>query len=639
MKKIYVILLLMLFVSIAGCGGGSSGGGGDTPQELKTWYRDADSDGYGDPDVSTRAETQPEGYVADNTDIDDLHPASSSKAKWTYMVYMGADNNLSTSGLIDINEMEQAGSDENLKIVVQAEFSSKYTDFQLIDYPNYSGETLRFIVENDQDTEKVSLSSASSIGNVNMGSPQTLTDFIKWAAASYPADNYALIIWDHGAGWKKSDISKGAVEDETSNSFMSLPNLGSAVRSSGVHLDIINFDACLMAMYEVAYEFKGTTDYMVFSEDVEPGDGDPYHTILQELKSSPLMSGLDLSKLIVNKYLEFYANDPENRSNQITKSAVDMSFIEELHDAMTDFAEEISENYSAVSGVVSHAQANSQKFEYKTNIDLYDFCSRIAGAIVPEEVGSAANEVVNALSNCLVLSRTYGDKVKNAHGLAAFIPSAGQMSSDNLYNDLRDYGLLAVNQGDLTWSDAIEKIVSGVYETLNPGGFSFYVEWDTDADLDLYVWEPDNEIYAPWMGQTTPNGYFSGDSYDTGESVEYYVANDYVQPGEYDVFVEYFEDGFYWQGANAIFWYYDPDVGEWEKIGPVYLDLSLPLNDFSSIESLNDLDNYSNYWYAGFLSRAVPQEKKITINSGKRKITVNIRSKKRAPKLDPEVLR
>jgi hypothetical protein len=571
-------------------------------------------------------------------DSDDTLPEPSTSADWTYMVYMGADNNLSTAGLFDLNEMEAAGSGEKVNIVLQAEFSSFYTDFPAIGHGGYVGDTLRFLVRNDNNPDNVNLKAGKSIGKVDMGSPAALADFIKWSAASYPAKHYALVIWDHGAGWKKSTVFKGAVQDETSDSFMSLPQLAGAVRSANVHLDVINFDACLMAMYEVAYEFSGLTDYMVFSEEVEPGDGDPYDTILSALKNRPSMTSLELSEIIVEKYHAYYS-DPAARAEKVTKSAVDMSALPALHSAMLNLADAIVTDYDTVSGVIAQAQANGQRFEYKSNLDLQDFSSRIANGLPASAARSAALEVTNAVTNAVVGNRTIGDAVDDAFGLAVFVPSLGQVSSDALYNDLRAYNELACNQVRATvWSEAVVKIVAGSQETLHSGGFSFYIAWDTDADLDLYVWEPNLEIYAPWMGQTTPNGFFSGDSYDVGESVEYYVSNDYVQPGDYDVFVEYYKDGKTGKNANVEFWYLDPDVGDWQTIGPYVLDLSNAyLGDFSDITSLDELNGFSNYWYAGALTRAVPEEGVVTINAGQRKITFHATPKKRAPRFNAEV--
>jgi len=559
-----------------------------------------------------------------------------SQKDWTYLVYMGADNNLSTAGIVDLNEMEKVGSDGNINIVLQSEFSTEFTPFSDVGHPEYTGQTLRFLVQNDNDPGDVDLQSGTSIGNVNMGHPNTLRDFIKWGTTNYPADHYALVIWDHGAGWKSRTYVKGAVEDATSGSFMNLPDLAKAVRDAGVHLDVINFDACLMAMYEVAYEFKGLVDYMVFSEETEPGSGDPYDTILAALAQNPGMSPKKLSQTIVEKYVDSYR--VSQREDKVTKSAINMAYIEELDQAIVDLSNAITANFATNAGGIYSALNSSQRYAYPTNYDLFDWCSSLRSQFPNGPIRTAAQNIIDLLSDSdfIIRNQTFGDPVKNSHGLAIYAPQVNQISSDAVVNELRDYSRLACNQSRSTvWFDAVEDLMQGQSANVVPAGFAFYVEWQGDADVDLYVWEPDG-LYAPWGGQTTPNGFMSGDSADTGVNEEYYAANDYVQPGNYDAFVYYFKDGPVWNYAPVTFWYFDPAVSnDWQSLGTFNLDNSNPyLGDFTDLSSPNDLNNYSDWWYPGFVTRATKDTRSLKLNAGERIFNITFKKKKTKPSLE-----
>ena len=118
-------------------------------------------------------------------------------AKWTFMVYLAADNDLEQFGIGDFNEMETVGSTADVQIIVQMDRSPQYDASN----GNWS-DTRRFRVVKDVNTATISSPVVQNMGEVNMGAPQSLVEFVKWARQNYPAERYCLVLWDHGGGWK-----------------------------------------------------------------------------------------------------------------------------------------------------------------------------------------------------------------------------------------------------------------------------------------------------------------------------------------------------------------------------------------------------------------------------------------------------
>lgn len=512
--------------------------------------------------------------------------------EWLFMVYMGGDNNLSSMALDDINEMEMIGSKSGIGIVVQAEFNRQYSP----GLPSYN--TLRFYIEKDSDPNSVT-SDYTDIGNKNMADPATLTDFIAWATAKYPANRYALVIWDHGAGWKERATAcvRGAVADDTSGDFMSLPDLANGVGNAGVHLDFINFDACLMGMYEVAYEFKGLCDIMAFSEESEPGDGDPYNTILASLTANSVMSAADLGKTTVQKFFDSY----NNQRSSITKSAVDVRLVEDLHTKVLNLGSVLTSRLDISRTFIEASQMYSQNYAYPFCRDLGHLCSLLAGS-TDSLIVSAAEDLLSFISNDqFIIANAYysgesgGDRggVDNSTGISIYFPTTREATNA----DLNEYSKLAVSQGAGTWQDFLLAFLAGESQPSAPGYFMFILTWDTDSDVDLYVIEPDGTVASPWMGSTSPNGFLSGDSADTGISREVYSSADWVMPGEYWIMANYWTDGTY-DYANALLEYVDFYYHEDQTLGPRRLSLDNPLPPDVPID-----DAHSDWWIVGYLVR------------------------------------
>jgi hypothetical protein len=227
--------------------------------------------------------------------------ARQSVAAWTILVYMAADNDLEGFGLADLNEMEFVGSTEGVNIVAQIDRAEQHDASN----GNWT-DTRRYLVTRDNRLTEIASEEIAQIGEINTGDPASLVDFAMWGIATYPAERYALIIWDHGGSWL------GLANDNSADgNSLTLPELRDAlaqiVDSSGIgQFELIGFDACLMGSFEVYRTIAPYARYAVGSAELIPGNGWDYFGTLEALAADPTLDGEALGRSAVDNFMIFY---------------------------------------------------------------------------------------------------------------------------------------------------------------------------------------------------------------------------------------------------------------------------------------------------------------------------------------------
>jgi subtilase family serine protease/regulation of enolase protein 1 (concanavalin A-like superfamily) len=194
---------------------------------------------------------------------------------WTVMVFMNGDDDTSTVSLepwaiSDINEMESVDLPPSVNVVVQLDRIAGHASTNVPAGDTLGGnwtDTRRAIIAHDTNTNDVTTAFTRVVpgGNseLNMGTTQAIVDFVTWGQTQRPASKYALILWDHGNGWR--DMSN----DHSNNDELTMSELRAALQQIG-SVDLLGFDMCLMGMSEVVTEAIGHADYVVASEEIEP---------------------------------------------------------------------------------------------------------------------------------------------------------------------------------------------------------------------------------------------------------------------------------------------------------------------------------------------------------------------------------
>ena len=262
-----------------------------------------------------------------------LPTACAATPTMSILMYMcGTD--LQSDCVNDLYEMCAAEIPDNVTVVVQAGGASEWDDSRL-----RANRINRFTIA-DYDFSDVDVCAWQ-----NMGAQETLEDYLDWAVSTYPADRYMLVFWNHGGG-----SNSGVCFDETADyDGLTIHEINDALynfteANPDFHLDVIGFDACLMATYETAAHMQYYADFMVASEELEPGLGWNY-AWLDALGENPALDAQGIGVAIADAYMEACLD--ENPDDYLSMSVLYLPAMEYLVSMMETYAAYLSQALDA----------------------------------------------------------------------------------------------------------------------------------------------------------------------------------------------------------------------------------------------------------------------------------------------------
>lgn len=458
----------------------------------------------GPSDVAQKANTNTPKTQASNTtpkeDKNDINAEDEEyedivSEKNTLLIYMlGSDlESRSSAGTSDLTEMVNSGIDlEKSNVLVYTGGSQKWHN-ELVNNENNSIIRLTnagFITE-------------STFPSASMGTAESLTEFLTYGYENYPAENFALILWNHGNG-PLIGYGKDMLFD---NDSLTLSEMKSALSASPFNssnkLSWVGFDACLMSSAELACVWSEYADYLVASQEIEPSFGWNYDI----LKHYGLLDTKTFLGKLINTYLstcEAYYDERGYENRDTTLACMDLAYAPSLKNAIDDLfavaSTEVSAKYNTLAKkrVETRALGRASTGSEYDLIDLADMATQLE-SIYPER----AKKIKDIVSDMVIKNGTNADL---CCGMSIYYPFYNKYYYENSWRDIySDLGVFAnygsyLDNYQTIWlnDDKLESYASSTLPQMSNANSSktgFFIPGQT-VQYNLQLTQSQNENYA-----------------------------------------------------------------------------------------------------------------------------------------------
>ncbi|MDY6094425.1 MAG: clostripain-related cysteine peptidase [Candidatus Enteromonas sp.] len=394
--------------------------------------------------VTVSANTQNGSQVSASTTVTVTEKALSD---YTVMIYMcGSDLESASDGKLataNIKEILSVDYGDSVNVILQTGGSKKWWTSGIS-----ASKLGRYHVENGKLVQDASLPKAS------MGSPKTFQSFLEWGLNEYPAKQTGVILWNHGGAMSGVCYDENYADDSLMNSEVRAALRGAFQSTNRTEkLSWIGYDACLMSVADIADFNSDYFDYMISSQEAEPGEGWDYDSWLGDLANNPKISISDLGKSIIDSYVAkcgkvYQEYGYPSGYNDATLALLDLSKAGEFAVAYENLGTALQGKITSKSAFSSFAKVADQALRFGMieedraeyyPYDVFDLSSLLTKMKASSAYNVAQISDVETAMNDLVEYRKNGKTLASACGLSVFVPTSGYSYASDYSSSESDY--------------------------------------------------------------------------------------------------------------------------------------------------------------------------------------------------------
>lgn len=343
-----------------------------------------------------------------------------TRASWTLLVWMASDNDLEAQARRDLQEILAVGASSRVRVAVLVDRKRR-------------GAT-RYLVPSRPNVP-LARCPQERIGPLNTGDPRTLADFVTWGRRRYPSDRVALVLWNHGDGWRPYDPAhpSGGLRSKTAgpryiaiddrgpgpsdDDWLDMPELERALAAGDRSIDLLSFDACLMAQLEVLYQLRRVAPIVLASEEEMPLTGLPYRQVLAHLHRHPDITPSALAQVVAGAYLAWGP-----RRTRRTQSVVNAPKVARIAHATHALGRALADAVATEGPAIRRAIDHVQRYGTADYADLCDLAALVLAHVTAPHAREAAARVRDAIASAVLFHGFTGPRVERSTGLTVFLP-------------------------------------------------------------------------------------------------------------------------------------------------------------------------------------------------------------------------